>query len=259
VILYGVVCWYDEPASWLAGTVASLSKLGVDHVVAVDGRYPLFNRTAPGASPTDQAATILEAAAGAGMGCTIVRPGERESLLAEPEKRELSHRLVATLGTPMRDWYVVVDADEFVVHHCPIKNELGALADDVHVASLRLRLRMDPHADPNEPDNDVNEHTEKMHRVHLIDPITGSRQSRVFRVLNDPWVRPSHYAYSGVDADGVRINQRGDIGSKHLKPVSGIAHLGGIIEHRRTQRSAHRRFVKADYYHARDTLGIERA
>ena len=51
--LHAILCWWDESPTWLAATVASLATIGVDHVIAVDGRtvheepeqeYPMLYR-----------------------------------------------------------------------------------------------------------------------------------------------------------------------------------------------------------------------
>jgi len=131
----GLLSWYEEPASWLAATVAALARL-CDHVIAVDGPYAQF----PGAlrkpaSGSEQADVIAHTAAGAGIGCTVHTP-RSPWWGGEVEKRDWMFR-AAELVTTESDWLLVVDADEVLTDVPPdTKRLLAASANDV--AEVRI-------------------------------------------------------------------------------------------------------------------------
>lgn len=132
--LIGLLCWYDELPSWLAGVTAGLAKAGVSHVVAVDGAYSLY--PAAGAySAREQHNAIAEVCEALGMGCTLFAP--REPFVEnEVEKRTVSLRLAEAVADPSRDWYFVVDADHFVKSAVGHLDKLAQTNCDV--AAVRL-------------------------------------------------------------------------------------------------------------------------
>jgi hypothetical protein len=261
--LHAILNYYDESPTWLAATVASLSRIGVDHVLAIDGRYPHFKTWAPSCSPVEQAVAIMETGAAIGAAVTVHRPDERSPIM-EAAKRERAFQTLHTLATPMQDWVLVIDADELVeagTHEA--KRELAGMDASIHVASCRISSQVDPHAQPG-PDNDVRANTEEMHQKLLIDPKFTAKQSRFWRVMHDMRVGPSHYDYTGVDDDGERWYLRSDIGSmKDTRMGLRCAPIGRVdacdLLHRKNLRTHVRRTEKAAYYTLRDQLGLEKA
>ena len=91
--LIAILCWYDERPSWLAGVTASLARLQVAHLVAVDGAYGLYPK-GHGCSGTEQQQTIVETCRAAGIGTTVHTPPE-PWFGNEVEKRNLAFQLAA--------------------------------------------------------------------------------------------------------------------------------------------------------------------
>lgn len=123
-----LLSWYDERPSWLAGVVASLSRLQVEHVIALDGAYGLYPNGLP-YSPPEQAATIQQTCHALQMGCTISNPQE-PWVGNEVEKRNFHFALAETLTTE-DDWYFTIDADTFVTDAGDFRKHLEETEDDV--------------------------------------------------------------------------------------------------------------------------------
>jgi hypothetical protein len=119
VKLIGILCWFDERPSWLAGVIGGLRRVGVEHLVAVDGAYGLYPGGRPYSGP-EQHDTIVETSRALDIATTIHTP--REPYWGnEVEKRNLAFALAETIAEPNVDWYFLVDADHFVTvaegHH----------------------------------------------------------------------------------------------------------------------------------------------
>lgn len=107
-----ILCWFDEPVDWLAGCVASLAKMPIDHLLAVDGPYALFpSAFTTWTSPGDQAAVIHETARNIGIGCTVHVPSG-PWMDNEVEKRSFAFEYGRAVGC---DWFFAIDADEAVM------------------------------------------------------------------------------------------------------------------------------------------------
>lgn len=224
--IVGLLSWYEESPSWLAETVASLSRI-CDHLIASDGPYALF----PGAlkkpaSGPEQAETILRVAAGAGMGCTIHAPGE-PWWGGEVEKRDTMFCIGAALTTP-DDWYLVVDADE-VLSRVP--------------SDLRQRLADTPH--------DVAELTlwERETQAwvsELIDTSSDYRSPlrRLFRALPNLHVEQAHYVVTATFG-GLKRVLCGNPTVHDVEPAEQLWDL--MLEHRRGQRTVGRLRLKDQY------------
>lgn len=259
-MLHAILCWYDEPPTWLAGCVASLSRVGVQHLVAVDGRYPHFNQGAPARSRLEQVDAIFSAAEAIDIGVTMHRPVHADA--TEPMKRTRCFQLLNQIATPMRDWVLVIDADEIITSGTgDLMQELASLPEDTHIASSRLTHAMDPYAEPG-PDNNITSKTRELHQKLDVPMEYTTAQSRLWRVLHDMRVERTHYSYTGVDDAGVRWNLRPDIGTLNHSshPEATIARLDNsiTIQHRKNHRTAERRRIKTEYYSLRDELGLER-
>lgn len=259
--LFGILCWWDESPTWLAATVTSMAKVGVDHVVALDGRYPLFERRKPVASRPDQVEAIHLAAYAAGMGVTIHQP-DPHGALDETQKRTLGFRIVETLGTPFEDWCLILDADELIRTGTPrLRHELAALDADTHVMRAAVTNGEDHDADP-AADNDVTPQTAAIARVHPVPSEFSAMQSRCFRVLHGMNTGSNHWMYNGIDQQGRPVYLRDDTGRADpdagylVSPQANPAERFEIL-HRKNHRTLHRQQTKVAYYRDRDTLGIE--
>lgn len=260
--LHAILCYYDESPTWLAATITSLTRIGVDHVLAIDGKYPHFKPGAPACSPVEQAVAIVETASAAGMACTLSLP-DANGVMLETTKRQRAFNLIEELATPFEDWVLVIDADEIVEGgHEVVKRELAAIDADTHVAACRISSQVDPYAAPG-PDNDIRDNTEEMHQKLLIDAKFSSAQSRFWRVLSDFEVGPAHYHYTACDESGERLYLRADISGKQSLPHlrrSPIVRVDAChLLHRKNHRTHVRRVEKKTYYDLRDACGLEAA
>jgi hypothetical protein len=254
---HAILSWYDESPTWLAGCVASLTRIGVDHLIAVDGRFPHFMPGAPTCSRPEQVDAITSTALGANIALTLHRP---LAPMLETTKRDLAFRLLNATGE-YGDWALVIDADELVTAGTPgVANELAMLPESTHVVACRVTSAVDPYDRPGD-DNDVNDKTLEMHQKIPIAAEFQSAQSRIWRVLHDMRVEQTHYGYTGADEDGQRWNLRPDIGAGVWTdlPPSPLARLDDAltITHRKNHRTMERRTLKKAYYTTRDRLGLE--
>jgi hypothetical protein len=240
VKVVAVVCWFEEPPSWLAALVASLAGL-VEHVVAVDGCYSLY----PGSgrrpvSGPEQAETILATATGLGMGCSIVRPA-RAWAGDEVEKRSAAFRAAMAVATPVEDWLLVLDADEVVSPCRPdvILTELAAASTDV--ATVDHWQRHVTHPLPGEAGTE-------WHGTE------GAQQARrFFRADETLRVEGAHYVY----VVGDQADPRFLWGHERFHELEPAAHIGLRVEHRQEFRGAGRRRAQEAYYTLRDRAGTE--
>lgn len=258
--LFALLSYYDEPVSWLAATVASLSRIGVDHLVAVDGAYIHYPHAKP-CSPLEQADAVMRAADAVGIGCTLVRPNQL--MWTEQQKRDYCFRILETMATPMQDWVTIIDADEVIVEGSPSwKVELDSLPDDTHCAAGWLLNRVDPTAtNPTPNHTDI---TPKLHRTFELNTEYKTGQSRFWRCMHDMRVVTTHYTFTGRDDAGTVWNIRPDIDNSGVSddlPQTDVAtpmDIMPVFDHRDVWRTAARRADKRGYYHLRDELGLER-
>lgn len=212
--IIGLLCWYEEPASWLAECVASAAKL-CDHIIAVDGPYAAF----PGAlrrpaSGSEQADTIARTAAGAGIGATVHVP-RVPWWGGEVEKRDWMFK-AAGLITTDEDWLFVIDADEALTTVPPDTRQLLEKTD-LDVAELRIWSR---------------DGSETMDR-------------RFLRSLPGLSVDGAHYIWSAPTPTG-RTVLRGNQSLHDLAPAEPLWDVR--LEHRHRERPAARQQAKQDYY-----------
>lgn len=210
----GLLCWYEEPSSWLAECVASAARL-CDHIIAVDGPYATF----PGAlrkpaSGGEQAETIARTAAGAGIGCTVHTP-RQPWWGGEVEKRDWMFKAAALVTTP-QDWLLVIDADE-VLSQIPGDTRQVLEKSELDVAELRLWDR---------------DGTETLDR-------------RFLRALPGLAVEGAHYVWTAPTGTGKAV-LRGNSSLQTLAPAEPLWDV--LLEHRARQRPAERREAKRDYY-----------
>lgn len=214
-----LLSWYEESPSWLAETVASAAKL-CDHIIAVDGPYADF----PGAmnkpaSGTEQAETIMHAAAGAGMGCTIHAP-RKVWWGNEVQKRSYLMKLGESMTTE-EDWLLVIDADE-VLSEVPVDSKKLLADTEYNAAEVMLWERDD--LDSNYP------------------------ARRLYRALRGIQYTQTHYTITAPGPDGTtRVLNGNEV--MHRKQIEGAADLWDIrMEHRWKHRTELRRALKNQYY-----------
>jgi hypothetical protein len=222
VKVWGLLCWYEEPESWLTATVGSLRGF-CDGLIAVDGPYATF----PGAlrvprSDPGQAETIQRAAWAADLITCVYTPkeawwaGDEGVILEEVVKRDFMFKLADSMADP-GDWYFVIDADESV-HNCPV--------------DARLRLE--------QADEDVAE----VHLWHRPDEFYPSR-----RLFRGPGVKVEEDHYNYVK-NGQHLGWTPYM--KNSVPAVDLHDL--VVAHRIQHRSDYRKQQKAQYYEMRNRM-----
>lgn len=133
MVIAALLSWFDEDPSALARMVHSLPLLGVDALVAVDGRYASFAPGTPHISDPEQPRAVQLAAGEAGIDCYGY--SSEHPWRSEVEKRSfLFAEAEVVTGA---DWYFVIDADEVVATEYDVK---ACLAEtDLAAAAVTLR------------------------------------------------------------------------------------------------------------------------
>jgi hypothetical protein len=130
----GLLSFYDEPEAFLHRLIASLPLAGVEHLVALDGRYATFPAQED-VSPSEQHEAIEQACAMADIGLTLHVQGPWAS---EIEKRTALFTLGEKHTTP-DDWYYVCDGDEQVTHAQHVHDVLDHTPFDVAQVTMTGR------------------------------------------------------------------------------------------------------------------------
>lgn len=105
--IVGALPWYDEQPSWLDRCVRSLAGV-VDELVAIDGRWDLYDDAAPILSHFEQEIAISKAAHAVGIESEVWKPARVWP--SQVAKRAELMRICSEKG----DWIFVIDADEYV-------------------------------------------------------------------------------------------------------------------------------------------------
>lgn len=217
VRIIGLLSWYEENPSWLAACVTSAAAV-CDHIIAVDGPYAMF----PGAirkpaSGVEQAETIAQVAAAAGIGCTIHTP--RQPWWGnEVGKRDFMFRLGALVAEPDRDWFMRIDADEVIAGATDqVRERLASTELDVAEVTLTERGDVDSH----------------------------SPLRIFFRALPGIGVQQAHYVVTAPTDDRVKV-LAGNHTVHRLEPAETL--WDARLEHRTRHRTPERKAAKADYY-----------
>lgn len=237
--IHGILSYFQESPSWLAACVASMARV-CDTVIAVDGRYALFDDD-QAASPPDQAEAIVETATGAGLELVLFRPSH-PFYGNEIEKRNLTLKLAASVGEPGEDWLLILDADCYITEHSDmLRYDLERT--DKPAANVAVEEHMDPH-DPDTP-------------MVIADTVSlpeswRSKVTLLYRLLPEMAYEGTHYSVSGR-WNGEKVWLWG-----HPAAVDPFdASHAVVVRHRNILRSKRRREQAAAYYSQRDMLGIE--
>src|SRR3954463_3130400 len=241
--LYGLISWYDEAPSWLSACVASLAKVGCDHIVALDGAYAFYPEGKPRSGP-EQAEAIYRTAEGAGMGCTIHAPSE-VWLGNEVEKRSKLFEIAEVISEPLVDWWFVMDADQVVIDPDPSTLKPRLEATDLDVAETMFEERMDPYA--------TKLKAETARKTHW-NRTTQFTVRNLFRALPQLRLATNHFTYR--TADGRRLWGNAVMGEAALEPALLLHDVR--IEHRTWFRDLARHESQYTYYRRREELGIEK-
>lgn len=174
--VFACMVWFDENPRWLAASVASFAKIA-DHVIAVDGAYFAYPEGRP-ASGGDQAEAIVTAARTAGVGLTVVVPGE-VWMGNEPAKRSCYAKLVNAYATPYEDWMLVLDGDEEISDVSPLARR-DLEETDLDAAEIGMWT------------------TDELRSWF-------GPSRRLYRVLPEMEYGPTHFSLSGKGRDGEKV------------------------------------------------------
>lgn len=229
--LIGLLSWFDEPVPSLLANLKAMADAGVDHIVAVDGRYALYDADHDCSHPNEYA-TIILACRELGMRCTIHQPsGPWEG--GEVEKRTFLFALALSVAEEGVDWFWVQDADQVVVE-CPsdLKARLAATEHDVARVRIRDMVAVRANVKTWQPEFD-------MPALFRAQPIT---------------VGPAHCQYNAPDGT-LLWGYDGQSNTAEALDLSDVV----LVEHRPDERSHERLTAKHVYYATRDAEGVERS
>lgn len=121
--------WYDEQPSWLDRCVRSLAGV-VDELVAVDGRWDLYDDASPILSHFEQEIAISKAAYAVDIESEVWKPAR--AWTSQVAKRAELMRICSEKG----DWIFVIDADEYVAKVDADKWIDGVIEAELDVATV---------------------------------------------------------------------------------------------------------------------------
>jgi hypothetical protein len=233
-----MLSWYNEPAPVLARCMSALNQVGVDHLIAVDGRYALY----PGeeaVSPLEQRCAMVAMAGQMGMGLSMYVP-PREWAGGEVEKRTFMFDAGLVVAEP-GDWYLVVDAD-VIVRKVP---------DD-----LKERLQESPWPVASASVRDM----EAVHARELANGKIDNLWPEFFDIRPFFRAQPirldtNHYTY--VTMDGRKLWTASQEEAEQ-EPGLDLRELVELEHHPSLGRDGARKMAKMAYYCARDGAGVER-
>lgn len=228
--LIGLLSWFDEEPAVLNQCLLGMRLAGVEHVVAVDGRYELYEHEDHASTLTQQGA-LAAIARSLGLGITLYVPGG--PWRGEIEKR--THMFDLALAESMPgDWYLVVDADVVVtkvpenLHELLSKTEADVAAVTVHDMNAAAAQRAD------------------WPEYFDIRCLFRAQPLRV---------EVNHHTY--VTLDGRKLWTAAGEGRGEPEPALDLRGPM-IIQHRQGSRPAERQFASQAYYERREEQGIER-
>lgn len=212
-----LLSFYDEPDQWLRNLPVSLKKIGVTHMVALDGAYARF----PGGkaeSPKSNHEALETGCKAAGIELLLAVPKEPWPG-DEIQKRTDLFRLGET-ATTEDDWYIVIDGDTFVEKSPKRRNILSLLeSTDKNVAEVRLMRGTE---------------------------LQCSDFRTIYRALRGLHCDGNHYTYRAGDG---RLLWGAYSKRNEMEPAF---HTGIVLQHMEGKRPKKRQDAAKDYYAARD-------
>lgn len=247
--IIGLLSWWDESPTRLAACVASMGRF-CDHVVALDGRYALFDddRVRSGVAEYE---AIMDAAHAAGLSLTL--EGRGEPWRDEMHKRTHLFRLGMLHASEFEDWLFVLDADESVAEAPSREGVRDALdaarADGCDVLPATLWERTDPEA---------NEQRAAASRRFPIEYTYETPTPRFWRALRNLRVVGYHYNYVGENEAGDTVELWGhDSYVGERAQWSRALERLVVIENRNRLRPMARDQRREAYYTARNEVQAE--
>jgi hypothetical protein len=223
-MIVALLSWYDEPPDALRAMIASLTLVGVDRLIALDGAYALYPDAKRRSSSMEYRA-IIDATMHHGIDLTIHTPAKVWAG-NETEKRNRLFELGEQFTGP-EDWYMVVDADEEILK-APDDVPARLARSPFDVAAVTLR----------EPG-------------HPLGTIVFDTFPMFFRAVRGLRCHRDHFTYRTPDGR----NLWGDAKRARIEPRWDLTDV--LVEHRNQLRHPDRRRAALDYYRTRDELGIE--
>jgi hypothetical protein len=221
VRIVALLSWYDEDPAWLERCIRSLPQARVSALIALDGAYSLYP-DAKARSHRSQHEAIERAAQAAGIPCQIHAPDAPWD--GEVQKR--NHLFDLAEQTPA-DWYMVMDADEFIISAPKdVPARLARAPFDVAAVTLR------------EPG-------------HPLGTMIYPTHPKFFRAIPGLRAITDHFTYT--TPDGRKL--WGDAKRCHLEPRADLTSV--TVEHHNQLRHPDRRKAALTYYETRDQAGIE--
>ena len=245
--IIGIISWWDESPTWLGAAVASMSRF-CDHVVAVDGRYELYesNRVESGAAEVD---AVIQAAAATGMGLTLHQP--RRTWRDEMEKRTYCFKLAELERESFDDWYFILDADELVIESPSkevVKAGLDALPTDIGAVQCGYWEKTDPLENPQKAE---------LSRKLAIEYDWTTMSARFWRALKNMRVVGYHYNYVGENEHGETVEAWGNDEAVQNRPKWHSASGDIVLENRNRLRAKNRDLARRKYYSDRADTNLE--
>jgi sulfur relay (sulfurtransferase) complex TusBCD TusD component (DsrE family) len=217
--IHGLLSWFDEDPTWLASAIKSFAPI-IDSLVAVDGRYALYESNEVASAP-DQYGAILGTCRSLGLPVTIHAPFAAWEG-NEVEKRTALFRLGESVAGP-EDWYCVIDADEFVVQYPPNLRDILAETEQDSAQVLFLE----------EGKDDL--------RVPIL-----------FRAIPGLHVETNHYTYRTPDGRYLWGN------TSHVTVEQALDLSDGVqVRHLTHHRRAERKDRQKAYYNTRKEAAVE--
>lgn len=129
--LVAALAWYDEPVAFLDRCVRSLAGV-VDELIALDGRYDLYDPGSPVNSHWSQAQAIGVAADGVALESRVYMG----STTWESQVAKRAH-LMQLAADADADWVFVIDGDEYVAEAHPGHLRPALAETELDVAMVR--------------------------------------------------------------------------------------------------------------------------
>lgn len=215
-MIIALLSWYDEDPRWLKRCVDSLAQIPVDRLVALDGPYELYGGRPK--SRQDEYEAIEQAPFP-----THVYTGGYEG--NEVEKRNRLWELAERHSEP-NDWYMVIDADEYVTQAPEgLAHSLDTSFFDVGAVDLQ---------EPGHPLGTIHFPTFPM----------------FFRAIRGLHCDRDHFTYRAPDGRTLWGNAKTErLEARHM--------TGATVMHESQLRHPERRAKAMAYYKSRDMLRIE--